>query len=66
MIDGLDALEVTDAYVFGDLLDGPESLDVVSVAFVVDLPVDEVPWRSRSVAGSCYEGGDDVRGVSVE
>ncbi len=49
MIDGVDALEVTDAYVFGELLDGPESLDVVSVAFVVDLPVDEVPWRSRSV-----------------
>jgi hypothetical protein len=48
MVDGFDALEVTDAYVFGDLLDGPESLDVVSVAFVVDLPVEEVPWRARS------------------
>ena len=33
---------ITDAYVFGDTLNGPESLDVVSVAFVVDLPVSEV------------------------
>jgi len=41
-------LEVTGAYVFGELLDGPESLDVVSVAFVVDLPAEEVPWRARS------------------
>ena len=40
---------VTDAYVFGDLLNGPESLDVVSVAFVVDLPVSEVPWCARPV-----------------
>jgi len=46
----VDAFEVIDAYVFGGLLDGPESLDVVSVAFVVDLPVEEVPWRARSAA----------------
>ncbi len=49
-VDRVDALEVIDAYVFGGLLDGPESLDVVSVAFVVDLPVEEVPWRARSAA----------------
>lgn len=49
-MDRVDALEVIDAYVFGGLLDGPESLDVVSVAFVVDLPVEEVPWRARSAA----------------
>ena len=40
---------VTDAHVFGDLLNGPESLDVVSMAFVVDLPVSEVPWCARPV-----------------
>ncbi len=40
---------ITDAYVFGDLLSGPESLDVVSMAFVVDLPVSEVPWCARPV-----------------
>jgi hypothetical protein len=50
MVGGFDALEVTDAYVFGELLDGPESLDVVSVAFVVELPAEEVPWRARSTA----------------
>ena len=49
-MDRVDALEVIDAYVFGGLLDGPESLDVVSVAFVVDLPVEEVTWRARSAA----------------
>lgn len=49
-VDRVDAFEVIDAYVFGGLLDGPESLDVVSVAFVVDLPVEEVPWRARSAA----------------
>ena len=38
---------ITDAYVFGDVLNGPESLDVVSVAFVVDLPVLEVSWCAR-------------------
>lgn len=38
---------ITDAYVFGDILSGPESLDVVSVAFAVDLPVSEVPWGAR-------------------
>ena len=49
-VDRVDAFKVIDAYVFGGLLDGPESLDVVSVAFVVDLPVEEVPWRARSAA----------------
>jgi hypothetical protein len=43
-----DAL-ITDAYMFGDILNGPESLDVVSVAFVVDLPVLEVSWCARPV-----------------
>ena len=30
---------ITDAYMFGELLDGPESVEVVSVAFVVEFPV---------------------------
>jgi len=44
---GWEESAITEAYVFGGLLNGPESLDVVSVAFVVDLPVAEVPWRAH-------------------
>jgi hypothetical protein len=32
------------AYVFGDLLDRPEQLDLIDVAFAVALPPDQVPW----------------------
>jgi hypothetical protein len=45
-----DGFIITDAYVFGDLLNGPDSLDAVSVAFVVDLPVEEVPWHGHPPA----------------
>lgn len=44
------------AYVFGDLLDVPDELPVVQVAFVIDLPVDELTWgiRPASVASIPY------------
>ena len=45
-----DGFIITDAYVFGELLSGPDSLEVVSVALVVDLPVEEVPWCARPAA----------------
>ncbi len=45
---------ITDAYVFGDILNGPESLDVVSVAFVVDLPVLEVSWCARPARDEAF------------
>ena len=45
-----DGFIITDAFVFGELLNGPDSLDAVSVAFVVDLPVAEVPWHAHPPA----------------
>lgn len=45
-----DGFIVTDAHVFSELLNGPDSLDAVSVAFVVDLPVEEVPWHAHPPA----------------
>ena len=39
---GRDESAITDAYLLDGLLNGPESLDVVSIALVVDLPVEEV------------------------
>ncbi|KAA2265369.1 hypothetical protein F0L68_04695 [Solihabitans fulvus] len=35
------------AYVFGEVLDGVEPIESVRVAFALDLPPDEVPWRSQ-------------------
>ncbi|WP_189257374.1 DUF7711 family protein [Lentzea flava] len=36
--------QVVELWVFGDLLDVPKDVDVIEVALVTDLPVDEVPW----------------------
>ncbi|MEO3856655.1 hypothetical protein ABGB08_17235 [Acrocarpospora sp. B8E8] len=36
-----------EAYVFGDLLAGADPLDHVQVAFVLNLPPEEVPWESH-------------------
>ncbi|MGH9031924.1 MAG: DUF7711 family protein [Acidimicrobiia bacterium] len=36
-----------EAWVFGELLDGPDQPDVVSLALVVDLPAEEVTWCAR-------------------
>ncbi|MEU7480647.1 hypothetical protein AB0A63_32045 [Lentzea sp. NPDC042327] len=41
--------QVVELWVFGDLLDVPRDVDMIDVALVVDLPVDEVPWRSEPV-----------------
>ena len=38
---------VSEAYVCGKLLDGPETLEVIEVVFVADLPVADLPWRAR-------------------
>lgn len=32
---------------FGDVLAGPDTVDVIRLALVVDLPVEEVPWLVR-------------------
>lgn len=39
------------AYAFGDLLDGAAELAVVQVAFVLNLPADELTWCAEP--GSC-------------
>jgi hypothetical protein len=36
-----------EAWVFGGLLDGPDQLEFVSLALVVDLPAEEVTWCAR-------------------
>ena len=41
--------QVVELWVFGELLDVPKDLDVIEVALVTDLPVDEVPWRTEPV-----------------
>jgi hypothetical protein len=41
--------QVVELWVFGDLLDVPRDLDIIEVALVTDLPVDEVPWLSEPV-----------------
>jgi hypothetical protein len=38
---------LVEAYVFGDVLTGPDTVDVIWLVLVVDLPVDEVPWLAR-------------------
>jgi hypothetical protein len=35
---------IVGAYVFGPLLDGPQELDHIDVAFAVALPPEQVPW----------------------
>lgn len=45
---------VTAAYVYGELLDGPEDLDAVQVALVVDLPPDQVTWRAEPPAAAAF------------
>lgn len=38
---------IVEAHVFGDMLTGPDTVDVIWLALVVDLPVDEVTWLAR-------------------
>lgn len=44
-----DAL-IVEAYVYGELLDAPSDLDWISLAFVVDLPPEEVTWLAHPPA----------------
>jgi hypothetical protein len=39
--------QVVELWVFGDLLGVQKDLDVIEVALVTDLPVDEVPWLTE-------------------
>lgn len=41
--------QVVELWVFGDLLDVPRDVDVIEVALVTDLAVDEVPWMTEPV-----------------
>jgi hypothetical protein len=43
-------VQVTQLWAIGDVLGQPRDLEVVTVALSVDLPVDEVPWRSQPPA----------------
>ena len=40
-------LRVTQLWAFGDVLGAPQDLERVSVVLVVDLPADEVAWRTQ-------------------
>ncbi len=42
-----DDFTIIEAYVCGEMLDGPETLEIVSIAFVTDLPVADLSWRAR-------------------
>lgn len=41
---------ILEAYVYGELLEAPPSLGRVALAFVVDLPPEEVTWLARPTA----------------
>lgn len=41
---------ITAAYVFGELLDGPNQLDLIDVAFAVPLRPEHVPWGATPPA----------------
>jgi hypothetical protein len=38
-----------EAWVFGELLEHPDELEVISLALVIDLPAQDVTWRARPV-----------------
>ncbi|MFC4854593.1 DUF7711 family protein [Actinophytocola glycyrrhizae] len=43
----LDESLLREAYVFGEVLDGADSIELVEVAMVLDLPSEQVPWESQ-------------------
>lgn len=45
---------VTAAYVYGELLEGPEELDAARIALVVDLPPDQVTWRAEPPTAAAF------------
>ncbi|MCP2249683.1 hypothetical protein LX86_008470 [Lentzea aerocolonigenes] len=44
---GFFRFQVVELWAFGDLLDVPRDLEVIEVALVTDLPLDEVPWMTE-------------------
>jgi hypothetical protein len=42
---------VDELWVAGELLDGPEQLDVVAMILMLDEPVDELPWLALHASG---------------
>jgi hypothetical protein len=45
---------VTAGYVYGELLDGPDELEVVRIALVLDLPPDQVTWRAEPPTAAAF------------
>ncbi|MFD4670680.1 hypothetical protein ACFWNN_13145 [Lentzea sp. NPDC058450] len=46
---GFFRFQVVELWVFGGLVDVPRDVDVIQVALVTDLPVDDVPWLTEPV-----------------
>ncbi len=42
---------LVEAWVFGQLLEFPDQLEVISLALVIDLPVEDVTWYARPAHG---------------
>jgi hypothetical protein len=51
------SLRVEQLWVAGEVLDEPQDVETVTVALVVDLPVDEVPWRSEPPGSQHWANG---------
>ena len=62
----LEDFPISEAYVCGELLDGPETLEVVSVVFVTDLPVADLAWRVRPPVVIAWEAKLGLNKVPVE
>lgn len=41
---------IAEAYVYGELLDAPPTLERIALAFVVDLPPEEATWLAHPAA----------------
>lgn len=44
---GWEGFPIVEAHVYGDLIDAANEVDLISLAFVVDRPVEEVTWLAR-------------------
>ena len=51
------ALRVEQLWVTGEVLDEPHDVEVVTVALVVDLPVEDVPWLSEPAGAQHWANG---------
>src|SRR6266511_828875 len=45
---------VVGAYLYGELLEGPEEVERVQVALVIDLPPDQVTWWAEPPAAAAF------------